>query len=386
MSPPDSPGFAVYVHVPFCEQKCTYCDFFTVTDPDHPLAARWMELAARELELWAEAGDIAPGGPVHSVFLGGGTPSLLPPASVAAFLHILGARFGLVPDAEVTLETQPGTADTARIQEFAEAGINRFSVGVQTFDPELLARTGRRHSVEMTRQVLRGAAATGRVLSLDLIAALPGQTLDAWRRELEEALSFHPAHISVYELTFHPGTRWYRDLRAGRLSEADEDLRIAMFEEAERVLIPAGFEHYEISNYARPGRRSRHNETYWRLGNYIGLGAGAHSLVWPDRWHNPGNAGAWAAAIDSGHLYRHASNPDDPDVFVAENLAMALRLLEGVDLDWFARKVGSDLRTGRRAERLRELESAGLVTLEGSRLRLTAEGRLRADLISDFLL
>lgn len=383
-----SSPFSVYVHVPFCEQKCTYCDFFTVTDPQgtHPLAGRWMALAARELELWAEAGDAPHGGPVRSVFLGGGTPSLLSPDSVAGFLQFLRTGFGMLPDTEVSLETQPGTADAATLREFAEAGVTRFSVGVQTFDPEFLSRTGRRHTVEMTRQTLRDAAATGRILSLDLIAALPGQTLDAWRRELDEALSFGPSHMSVYELTFHPGTRWYRDLTAGRMTEADEDLRITMFEEAERVLTAAGFEHYEISNYARPGFRSRHNETYWRLGNYMGLGAGAHSLVWPRRWNNPGNAAAWAAAVESGHLYRHASDPDDPDVFVAENLAMALRLLEGVDLDWFAAKVGSDLRQGRRAERLKELETAGLVAVAGPRLRLTHEGRLRADLISEYLL
>lgn len=373
--------------MPFCEQKCTYCDFFTVTDPGgtHPLNERWLELTLRELELWAAAGDVPAEAGIRTLFLGGGTPSLLAPEAVARFVRQLQQQFALHPDAEITLETQPGTVGGDRLQRFAEAGITRFSVGVQTFNPEILKLTGRNHGVEETRTTLRAAAATGRVLSLDLIAALPGQTLPSWKAELEEALSFNPDHISVYELTFHPGTRWHRDLTSGRMEEAGEEARIAMFELTDVVLSEAGYEHYEISNYARPGKRSRHNENYWRLGDYIGLGAGAHALVWPHRWANPANARAWAAAIESGRLFRTLSDPSDPDIFVLENLAMALRLVEGVDLDWFAARTGCDLRQEPWRKRLHELEHAGLVHLEHSRLLLTREGRLRADSVTDYL-
>ncbi|MGI8908511.1 MAG: radical SAM family heme chaperone HemW [Candidatus Sumerlaeaceae bacterium] len=382
-----SPGHFIYVHVPFCKQKCSYCDFFTITDPSgmHPLAPVWLELCAREADLWVKAGDMDLARPVQTVFFGGGTPSLLEPKSIESFLRTLRESFGFLPDVEITLETQPDTVDLEKLAAFSAAGINRFSIGVQTFDAATLAQTGRRHSVQQSRSTLQAATATGEVVSLDLICAWPGQTLDQWMADLEEALSFTPAHISVYELTYHEGTLLERDRRAGRVSELDEQLRISMFEHTRSTLGAEGFEHYEISNYARPRMRSLHNQNYWQLGNYIGLGAGAHSLVFPNRYENPNSAGDYARAIERKRLFRRLSNTSDPDVFLAENLQMAIRSLDGVDLDWFGKKIGRDVLSQKRS-RIEGLASEGLLELYGSVLRLTPQGQLRSDSIIGHLL
>jgi len=378
---------SIYVHVPFCEQKCAYCDFFTITDPgrEHPLYNRWLDLCLREAELWRHAGDIRPEHEIATVFFGGGTPSLLPPGQFARFMRRLRERFAIAQDAEVTLETQPGTVTAQSLREFAEAGINRFSIGVQTFNERLLERTGRRHTVNEARDVVRGAKETGQLVSLDLIAALPGQTLDQWKGELAEGMSLEPDHISVYELTFHAGTEFHRELKKGTLRAADEEQRVAMFNHTRETLTAAGFEHYEISNYAKPGARSKHNQTYWKLGDYIGLGAGAHSFVYPHRYTNANAAADYARAIDGGRLFRRLSDTTDPVTFMLENLHMALRLVEGVDLREFGARFGSDLLEARRP-RLEQLEREGLVELQGRRLRLTRPGQLQADSVTEFLI
>jgi oxygen-independent coproporphyrinogen-3 oxidase len=377
----------IYVHVPFCEQKCAYCDFFTITDPDgkHPLARTWLDLCAREAELWLDAGDMDRTKPIKTIFFGGGTPSLLEPVAYAGFFARIKQTFAFAPDVEITLETQPGTVDAHKLQAYAHAGFNRFSIGVQSFDDRFLLPTGRRHNAEQSRATIHAAAATGKLVSIDLISALPGQTIGNWRTELDEALSFSPDHISVYELTFHEGTQYFRDMRAGRLTEADEDTRIAMFEHTRQRLTAAGYEHYEISNYARPGARSLHNQNYWQLGDYAGLGAGAHSLVFPNRYANPNAASDYARTIQSGRLFRRPSNTSDSDVFLAENLQMALRNLDGVNLDQLSEKFGRDI-LAEKEHALAELEQNGLIQLAGSTLRLTATGELQSDSIVSKLL
>lgn len=378
---------SIYVHVPFCEQKCAYCDFFTITDPDrkHPLAADWLGLCFQEAELLAAAGDLPPDRPVQSIFFGGGTPSLVDPARYVEFLARIRDRFALSPMLEVTLETQPGTADAATLQAYADAGITRFSIGVQTFDESTLLRTARRHTVRQAHETLRGARATGRLVSLDLICAFPGQSLEAWSQDLQQALAFSPEHISVYELTYHPGTEFHREVRKGRMIPAEDELRVEMFDHTEQSLTHAGFEHYEISNYARPGARSVHNENYWKLGDFVGLGAGAHSFLFPRRYSNPNSADHYAQAISQGRLFRRASDSSDPEIFMLENLQMALRRSEGVDLAQFGERFGGDLLQAR-WPRLKHLEQEGLVTLRGDTIALTREGRLRADSITEYLL
>jgi oxygen-independent coproporphyrinogen-3 oxidase len=372
--------------VPFCEQKCSYCDFFTITDPQrtHPLASRWLELCSQELQLWREAGDVQ-NAPIETVYFGGGTPSLLEAGAIGDFLQEVRAKYGFAPGAEVTLETQPNTVDATRLLQLADAGINRFSIGVQTFDPTILAATGRRHSVQQARDCILAAQKTGAVVSIDLIAAWPGQTLAAWEADLDEAISFGAPHISVYELTYHEGTQMHRDQRAGRIAEVDEDTRAEMFKLTRSTLIAAGYDHYEISNYARAGARSLHNQNYWQLGNYIGLGAGAHSLVFPNRYANANSAGDYARAIDGGRLFRRLANPADPDVFFAENAMMALRLLDGVEVDMLRERFG-EAALQKRGSSLQRLQEAGLVELRHGRLCLTEQGELQADTVTMELL
>jgi oxygen-independent coproporphyrinogen-3 oxidase len=377
----------VYIHVPFCEQKCTYCDFYTVRGEAgavHPLAGRWFELLRREMLLWAQVGALSREDSLRTVYFGGGTPSLTDAATLRAFLDFVRDEFATDPDLEVTIEMQPGTAGADKIGAYADAGVTRFSVGVQTFDPAVLEVTGRRHTIAQSRDMIRDTAAAG-LLSIDLIAAWPGQTAEMWRREMEEALSHSPAHISAYELTFKEGTDLHRRMRAGITAPLDEDARAGLFADTERLLAAAGLPQYEISNYARPGAESRHNSNYWELGDYVGLGAGAHSMVHPHRYLNPHSVDDYARATSDGRLFRRTNDAQDPDIGLAENIHMALRLNRGFDMDWFASRTGVDVRKAKQSA-LGHLEEAGLVERTGNRLRLTAEGRLRADSVTGYFL
>lgn len=380
-------SLALYVHVPFCEQKCAYCDFFTVTDPDrsHPLFDGWLALCLQEFRLWLAAYPAMATLPIATVFLGGGTPSLLPPAQYAAFLNELRADFGVSPGAEVSLETQPGTIAPADYAAYVAAGINRFSIGAQTFNPRLLQPTARRHTVSETVATIGHAQATGATVSVDMICALPGQTLDEWQADLARALEFRPHHLSVYEMTYHAGTQYFRQWRQGKLTETDEATRIAMFRHTRATLTAAGYHHYEVSNFARPGYESRHNRAYWTLDNFIGLGAGAHSYVEGHRFVNPRSADAYARSVRDGKLFARNTDSTDPDITLVENLQMPLRLLDGVNLNWLATRLKQDIRVTR-ADKLSALARRGWITLSQDSLKLTEDGLLQVDSISEFLL
>lgn len=374
-------GLGLYVHVPFCEQQCAYCDFFTLTDPrrEHPLFDSWLELCASELALWLENHPALRGRTVTSVFFGGGTPSLLPASYFANFLAAVRRILPVAADAEISLETQPATIAAADFPGYAAAGINRFSVGVQTFHPEFLLPTGRRHSVADAEATLRAAGATGAILAMDLICSLPGQSLEQWQADLERALEFSPRHMSVYEMTYHAGTDYYRQWKKGRIRPADDDVRAEMFRHTRRRMQAAGYEHYEISNYAQPGFRSRNNQVYWQLGDFVGLGAGAHSFVAGHRYANPRSARDYAKAMGEGRLFARNHDSPDPDITLVENLQMALRLTEGVNLDWLAQVIGQDIRETR-AGKLHELINRGwLEQTSNNHLRLSKEGQLLGD-------
>lgn len=385
MQPQPAAGHCVYVHVPFCRQRCPYCDFYRVTDPAHASerANAWLELVLREMDMLSATGDLDRGAPIRTFYLGGGTPSLISPNVLAAFIQGVRSRFAFLPDAEITIEMQPDTADRRKLQEYAAAGINRFSIGAQTFDPALLQRTERRHTVDESREMIscvRDIAS----FSIDLICAWPGQDLAAWQCELEEAISWQPEHISVYELTFHEGTRFTRAVRAGEIAPPDEAIREAMFNFTADLCIGAGYEHYEVSNFAKTGCRSRHNENYWQLGNYAGLGAGAHSFFHPHRYVNANDVDAYETAIRAGHLFRRLDDPADVEMFAMENLQMALRLREGVDLEQFERRFGFPLREARSAE-ISSLVSEGLANQNKQTLTLTRTGWIRMDSILEYL-
>lgn len=379
---------SLYVHVPFCEQKCNYCDFFTLTDPDHahPQFDSWLDLCHKELQLWRQKFPQIATRPIGTIFFGGGTPSLLAPEQFERFIAALH-RESPSPshNIEITLETQPGTLAAKDYPSLVGAGITRFSVGVQTFNPELLLPTARRHTVADTEETLRRAKDTGATLSIDMICALPGQTMYQWQTDLQCAIDFAPQHLSVYEMTYHAGTDYHRKLRRGTITQTDENVRVEMFQHTRTQLIAAGYKHYEISNYAKPSFESRHNKIYWTLGDFIGLGAGAHSYLEGHRYENPRSARDYARAITENRLFIRPHDSPDPDITLVENLQMTLRLIDGVNLDWLAEKLNQDIRITRERQ-LKQLVKQGWVMIHGNRLKLTEEGQLHADSVTEVFL
>jgi oxygen-independent coproporphyrinogen-3 oxidase len=360
------------VHWPFCASKCPYCDFNSHVRAGGIDEARFLAAYLRELRHWAE---LAPGRSVGSIFIGGGTPSLMSAGTVGAILDEIASLWSVAPGAEVTLEANPSSVEAGRFRGYRAAGINRVSLGVQSLDDEVLRTLGRLHTAEEARAAIGLARDTFQRFSFDLIYARPRQTLEAWRSELEQALTLAGEHLSLYQLTIEAGTP-FADLHArGRLripeAEAAHDLYEATQELTERAGLPA----YEISNHARPGEECRHNLLYWRYGEYAGVGPGAHGRILiggvrhatttersPERWVER------VEACGHGMLERTAlSKTEETD----EALLMGLRLTEGIDLDDLAAIGG--LRPDRRV--IDELAALGLVERRGSaQLRATSAG------------
>ena len=334
------PPLAVYVHVPWCVRKCPYCDFNS-----HPLgAARPPErrfLAALQADLEGEAA-LAAGRPVGSVYLGGGTPSLLSPEAVAEILAAVARGLALAPGAEVTLEANPGTVDAGRLRELRGAGVNRLSIGVQSLDDRLLARIGRIHGARDAREAVAAARAAGlESLNLDLMYGLPGQTVAQAVRDVEEALALAPDHLSHYQFTVEPGTAFHR--RPPRLPG---EVAVARMEDACRERIAAaGLGRYEVSAFARPGRRCAHNLNYWSFGDYLGLGPGAHGkLTHAEPWRvvrraKPAYPATYLAAAEEGDLQAEVRELGPGDLGV-EFMLNALRLTDGVPAALFTARAG----------------------------------------------
>ncbi|MCX8036466.1 MAG: coproporphyrinogen III oxidase family protein [Candidatus Sumerlaeia bacterium] len=402
---------SVYIHIPFCLSKCPYCDFFSVqrdasgVNPSEYF--RWLEL---EVELLCRRIKGLEGRTIASLYFGGGTPSLFAPAMYGGLIARLTAAFVFAPNLEGTLEINPGTLggnesngkhscpssstdppvvalpDSNRLESFLKMGINRLSVGVQSFSDRTLERLGRAHRTAETLVLLewiraRAAKAAGNLTwCMDLIFGAPGQSLADWQGDLQRALAWQPHHLSVYGLTVHKGTPFAHLQREGRLDLPDEETQRAMFLEARHTLTAAGYEHYEISNYARPGFRSRHNECYWTGGEYLGLGPSAHSFVAGVRWANPPNLLRYGETLEAGRLPRRFDRAPKGRARLGEQVMLGLRRLEGIDLEAFRARIGCDLTQayGREIARLAE---AGFLELAHGRLRLTEEGLLVADAV-----
>jgi oxygen-independent coproporphyrinogen-3 oxidase len=374
--------FGVYVHWPFCLRKCPYCDFNshvgTAADP-----GRWRAALVAEID---HAAAEAPGRTVSSVFFGGGTPSLMEPAVVGAVLERIAARWALAPGAEVTLEANPGTAEAARFADFRAAGVNRLSVGVQSFDDGALGFLGRVHGAAEARAALGLAARHFPRFSLDLIYARPGQTAAAWRRELVEALAFAPAHLSAYQLVIEAGTAFHRS----GVAAADEETAADLYETTREVLAGAGLPAYEVSNHARPGAECRHNLLYWRGGDYAGIGPGAHGRITRDgvtcaiRRH--ANPEGWLKAVEAAGHGTKDRVPLGPRERRDEVLLMGLRLSEGIDRARFRALVGREIESALAADRLARLVDGGFLVLDGGGLRCTAAGLRRLDAVLAALL
>ncbi len=297
--------FGVYVHVPFCRVRCGYCDFNTYTAQEIR-GVKQSDYAAQALAEIAQAREVlsATGGaprPVATVFFGGGTPTLLPVGQLAQLLHGIRDTWGLAPDAEVTTEANPDSVGPDSLAALAEAGFTRVSFGMQSAVPHVLATLERTHDPERIPLVVDWARAAGLQVSLDLIYGTPGESLDDWRVSLELALAQHPDHLSAYALIVETGTKLARQIARGEVAEPDDDLQADMYELADRLLAEAGYDWYELSNWARDaGRRSRHNLAYWTGQDWWGVGPGAHSHVGGVRWWNVKHPAAYAERIAAG--------------------------------------------------------------------------------------
>ncbi|HEY5048513.1 MAG TPA: radical SAM family heme chaperone HemW [Rhizomicrobium sp.] len=367
-------SFGIYVHWPFCAAKCPYCDFNSHVRAQFDEEA-WTTGILRELQ-WT-ASLQAPARPtVETIFFGGGTPSLVGGASIAAVIDEIARLWPLAPDAEITLESNPASADTRRFQDYRTGGVNRLSLGVQALNDGDLKFLGRLHNVADARAALAMACDTFERVSLDLIYARPRQSVADWSNELREALAFGTEHLSLYQLTIEPGTPFATLARSGALSTPDEDSAAALFETTQELTQAAGRPAYEISNHARPGAECRHNLLYWRYGDYAGVGPGAHGRLsvngkrvatqcekLPERWREKiareGNGIVEQTEIDSGEASR-------------EHLLMSLRLAEGLDLAAWRARWGKEIDETRAAPLLEE----GLIYRDADRLMVVPRGRL----------
>ena len=369
---PDNPGFGVYVHWPFCAAKCPYCDFNSHVRHHAVDQARFAAAFALEIEATAAR---APGREVTSIFLGGGTPSLMEPATVSAILDEIGKRWTVADDAEVTMEANPSSVEAERFRGYRAAGVNRVSLGVQALNDVDLKFLGRLHNVAEAKRAIELARTTFPRLSFDLIYARPNQTPDAWAAELTEALSLAADHLSLYQLTIEEGTPFFALAQAGKLTIPDDDAAADLYAVTQDITAAAGLPAYEISNHAMPGAESRHNLTYWRYGEYAGIGPGAHGrLKLADGRHATATEKVPEAWLDKVEMWGDGVVVDDVlarEEEADEMLLMGLRLAEGIDLARYRGLAGRSLDDAR----LADLMQHGMVEkLGGSRVRATRAG------------
>jgi putative oxygen-independent coproporphyrinogen III oxidase len=359
------PPLALYVHIPWCVRKCPYCDFNSherggALPENEYLEALFRDLEASLPKVWGRR--------VLSIFIGGGTPSLFSPQSIDALLSGVRARLAIEPDAEITLEANPGTVEAQRFRGFRSAGVNRISIGIQSFDDGMLASLGRIHSSAEARRAIDAAAASFDNVNIDLMYGLPSQSAAMARADLEQALAFGVAHISAYQLTIEPNTVFFS--KPPQLPE--HDLTADMQLEAEELLASAGYEHYETSAFARAGRRCRHNLNYWEFGDYLGIGAGAHGkLSFADRVTRHARA-------KQPNKYMKPDSPVEERTIPAAELPFefmlnALRLVDGFDVALFSARTGLPIHVVE--NELSVAEGRGLLERDWKRIRPTERGR-----------
>jgi oxygen-independent coproporphyrinogen-3 oxidase len=364
-----------YCHIPFCPAKCAYCAFVTHVG-SLKLIPRYLDALETEFDRLA---DIEPGGPLSTVYFGGGTPSMLAPEEIRRLLDALRRRFGIGADAEITLEAHPGTVDAAILRGFREAGVTRLSMGAESLNPQELRALGRSHGAGAVSRVVQWARESGfRSVAVDLMYGLPGQRLGSWRETLAAAVDLGPDHLSLYPLSIEPRTVFGRRHREGGLSVPPDAAVAEMYELACELLSRTGYEHYEIANWARPGRRCRHNLAYWRNEEFYGAGVGAHGYLHPERYENARQTKRYMDALLTGESPVAHRERIDAATRLAETIMLRLRLLrDGLDCVELREQTGADLQTDRR-EAIDRLSAAGLVHVAGHRLLLPEEKALVA--------
>ncbi|WP_245600259.1 radical SAM family heme chaperone HemW [Sphingomonas jaspsi] len=366
---------ALYVHWPFCVSKCPYCDFNSHVR-DSVDQAEWRGALLKDL---AHEAALLPGRRLSSIFFGGGTPSLMDPATVEAVIAAATRHWAPTDDVEITLEANPNSAEAARFADLAQAGVNRISLGLQSFSDASLRFLGRAHSADEGQRALAAAQSAVDRVSFDLIYALPGDTLEGWSRDLDRALGLGTEHLSLYELTIEPGTRFATMVAKHDFDPLDAERAAELFEHTQARAAAAGMPAYEISNHARPGAESRHNLTYWRYGDYAGVGPGAHGRrlgMRTVRHRKPENFLGAVARNGHGLVEEEALTREEA---AHEALVMGLRLAEGIDVAAIADRLGVDDLVADAA--VTRLASHGLLWRNGDRIGTTVAGRLLLDSI-----
>ncbi len=363
----------IYIHIPFCRSRCSYCDFATGMY-SAAAAERYVLNLTNEIAGWNE---VEPAEPVDTIYFGGGTPSLLSAPQLKTLVSVVHQRFIVSPDAEVTIEINPGSAMPEELREFRKLGINRASFGAQTFDDHELARLGRSHSSDDTRRTFGYLRDAGfRNVSFDLIAGLPGQTMDGWRRNLAESFALRPEHLSFYLLEVHQGTPLASHIKSGMQPQPDEDLATEMYEVMLDEAVAAGYEHYEISNLCLPGMESRHNTKYWTAAPYYGFGCSAHSYDGAfRRWSNERDPLRYVEMIERQHRPVVEETQLSEVDRRAEAVFLGLRMMQGLSFKEFQRVFGADLRE-QHDDDLARFREAGLIECNGDLLKLTRAGAL----------
>lgn len=372
--------FSVYLHVPFCRVRCGYCDFNTyiATELRGARQDEYADTVVREIALARSVlADAGPLRPASTVFFGGGTPTLLPPGDLAKMLDGVRDAFGVAGDAEVTVEANPDTVTDAVAAELAAAGVTRLSIGMQSAVPHVLEALDRTHDPSNVRTAVDAARRANLDVSVDLIYGAPGESIDDWRASLDAATGLEPDHISAYALIIEDGTKLERRIRRGEVAMPDDDLQADMYELADDLLAGAGFEWYEVSNWAREeSRRSRHNLAYWQGADWWGFGPGAHSHVAGVRFWNVRHPAAYAQRLAAGESPAAARERPDDDARALETVLLRTRIREGLPI--------AELR-GDRRRAVSELIADGLIdgaaALRG-RITLTRRGRLLADAVA----
>ncbi|NUO80356.1 radical SAM family heme chaperone HemW [candidate division KSB1 bacterium] len=371
------PGAALYIHIPFCEKRCLYCDFYTVAGvaeriPDYVLALQ-REIALRAEENFWQRQQF------ETIFFGGGTPSLLSPAQLAEILEACFASFNFSSTPEITLETNPGTIDNTQLARYRTIGVNRLSIGVQSFDENELQLLDRIHSPEQARAAVVGARYAGfKNVSIDLIFALPNQTQKRWRENLQQAVELSPNHISAYNLTIETGTPLDFAIRKGKISPLTEEEEREMYEFTMNFLAQHGYCQYEISNFAQPGYEARHNIKYWDGSAYLGLGASAHSFDGRRRFWNVANLRKYLELTSGGALAEESGEDLTAQQKRFEFAFLGLRQTRGLDLQEFQRRFRMPFERAFNGI-VQELEHDGLLERENDFLRLSKEGIFLCD-------
>lgn len=379
---------SLYLHIPFCEHKCIYCDFYSIapneTRPEAGLSTRrFVDSLKREIDLRSRETRFKV--PYETVFLGGGTPSLIPMGELAEILELLRSSFTIEQDAEITMEVNPGTVDIVKLRAYKELGVNRISMGVQSFHDDDLRFLTRIHSTEQARQCVQDAREAGfDNVGLDLMFSLPGQTLGRWRSNLDEAVELNPDHISCYSLIVEPHTPLATMVEAKQISLLNVDEDAALYELTIEFLAASGYEQYEVSNFARPGFASRHNKNYWNHTPYLGFGPSAHSFwnlpgesMAAERWWNVSSIVGYHDSLESDRVPVAGSEQLSREKLREEEIFLALRS-DGVDVAGFRKRYGKDLLADA-SSGFRELLEQNMAVVKEGRVRLTPKGYLVCD-------